>query len=60
MGRDQGSFVSEAQNKVTEHVHLPPSYRITWGGQFENQQRAMKRLMIIVPVSLLGIFVLLF
>lgn len=60
MGRDQGSFVSEAQKKVTEHVHLPPGYRITWGGQFENQQRAMKRLMIIVPVSLLGIFVLLF
>ncbi|WP_292979513.1 efflux RND transporter permease subunit [Nitrosomonas sp.] len=60
MGRDQGSFVSEAQKKVAEHIHLPPGYRITWGGQFENQQRAMKRLMIIVPVSLLGIFVLLF
>ncbi|WP_300172034.1 CusA/CzcA family heavy metal efflux RND transporter [uncultured Nitrosomonas sp.] len=60
MGRDQGSFVSEAQKKVAEHVHLPPGYRITWGGQFENQQRAMKRLMIIVPASLLGIFVLLF
>lgn len=60
MGRDQGSFVSEAQKKVAEHIHLPPGYRITWGGQFENQQRAMKRLMIIVPASLLGIFVLLF
>jgi len=60
MGRDQGSFVNEAQKKVAEHVHLPPGYRITWGGQFENQQRAMKRLMIIVPASLLGIFVLLF
>lgn len=60
MGRDQGSFVSEAQKKVAEQVHLPPGYRITWGGQFENQQRAMKRLMVIVPASLLGIFVLLF
>ncbi|SFU27677.1 cobalt-zinc-cadmium resistance protein CzcA [Nitrosomonas eutropha] len=60
MGRDLGSFINEAQKKVAEHVHLPPGYRITWGGQFENQQRAMKRLMIIVPVSLLGIFVLLF
>lgn len=60
MGRDQGSFVSEAQQRVDQYVHLPPGYRITWGGQFENQQRAMERLMIIVPASLLGIFILLF
>lgn len=60
MGRDQGSFVAEAQQKVSAAVHLPPGYRITWGGQFENQQRAMKRLMVIVPASLLGIFALLF
>lgn len=60
LGRDQGSFVKEAMAKVKAQVHLPPGYIITWGGQFENQQRAMKRLQIIVPLSLLMIFVLLF
>ncbi|MDY0049327.1 MAG: CusA/CzcA family heavy metal efflux RND transporter [Halothiobacillaceae bacterium] len=60
LGRDQGSFVAEAMQKVGEQVHLPPGYRLTWGGQFENQQRAMKRLSVIVPLSLAGIFVLLF
>lgn len=60
LGRDQGSFVAEAQQKVAEQVKLPPGYTITWGGQFENQQRAMKRLKIIVPISLFLIFSLLF
>ena len=60
VGRDQGSFVAEAQRKVDEQVRLPPGYYITWGGQFENQQRAMKRLQIIVPISLLLVFSLLF
>ena len=60
LGRDQGSFVNEAMNAVAAQVHLPPGYRITWGGQFENQQRAMKRLEFIVPVSLGLIFILLF
>ncbi len=59
-GRDQGSFIAEAMEKVNTWVHLPPGYRMTWGGQFENQQRAMKRLAVIVPLSVLGIFVLLF
>jgi cobalt-zinc-cadmium resistance protein CzcA len=58
--RDQGSFVAEAQQKVKAQVDLPPGYRIVWSGQFENQQRAMKRLAIIVPISLGLIFVLLF
>jgi cobalt-zinc-cadmium resistance protein CzcA len=58
--RDQGSFVAEAQQKVAEQVDLPPGYHIVWSGQFENQQRAMKRLYIIVPISLGLIFVLLF
>ena len=58
--RDQGSFVAEAQQKVAAQVDLPPGYRIVWSGQFENQQRAMKRLAIIVPISLGLIFVLLF
>jgi cobalt-zinc-cadmium resistance protein CzcA len=60
LGRDQGSFVAEAQRKVAEQVSLPPGYQITWGGQFENQQRAVKRLSVIVPVTCLMIFSLLF
>jgi cobalt-zinc-cadmium resistance protein CzcA len=60
IGRDQGSFVQEAMPKVAEQVALPPGYRIVWSGQFENQQRAMKRLAVIVPISLTLIFVLLF
>ncbi|MBS4098476.1 MAG: efflux RND transporter permease subunit [Sulfuricella sp.] len=59
-GRDQGSFVAEAMAKVKEQVVLPPGYYLTWGGQFENQQRAMKRLMVIVPLSAVMIFMLLF
>ncbi len=60
LGRDQGSFVAEAMIKVKEQVMLPPGYSITWGGQFENQQRAVKRLKVIVPLSIMMIFVLLF
>ena len=58
--RDQGSFVAEAQARVTKEVGLPPGYFITWGGQFENQQRALKRLQVIIPVSLFSMFALLF
>jgi cobalt-zinc-cadmium resistance protein CzcA len=60
-GRDIGSFVEEAKKKVA-HVEntLADGYRLTWGGQFENQQRAMKRLKIVVPVAILLIFVMLF
>ncbi len=60
LGRDQGSFVTEAMRRVADEVKLPSGYRITWGGQFENQKRATARLMIIVPLSLVGIFILLF
>lgn len=60
LGRDQGSFVAEAMQKVQAQVHLPPGYTMTWGGQFENQQRATRRLEVIVPLSAIGIFVLLF
>ena len=60
LGRDQGSFVAEAMEKVNAQVKLPPGYSMTWGGQFENQQRAIKRLKIIVPLSVLMIFILLF
>ncbi len=60
IGRDQGGFVAEAMAAVNDQVKLPPGYSITWGGQFENQQRALARLKIIVPLSVLMIFVLLF
>ena len=60
LGRDQGSFVEEAQRTVADQVKLPPGYSLTWGGQFENSQRATKRLMVIVPLTALLIFSLLF
>ncbi len=59
-GRDMGSFIEEAQKKVQEQVNLPPGYTLAWGGQFENQQRANQRLLVIVPLSALLIFSLLF
>ena len=60
VARDQGSFVAEAQKRVSDQIKLPPGYHITWGGQFENQQRAMARLKVVVPLSMLIIFCLLF
>lgn len=59
-GRDLGSFVAEARERIGRQVSLPPGYRLEWGGQFENQQRAMRRLAVIIPVTLLLIFFLLF
>ncbi len=59
-GRDEGSFVTEAQLAVAKAVALPPGYRIVWGGQFENQRRATARLAVIVPASIVLIFILLF
>lgn len=59
-GRDIGSFVQEAQAAVLRQVNLPTGYLVTWGGQFENQQRAQRRLTIIIPITLVLIFVLLF
>ena len=59
-GRDLGSFVAEAQRKMTEEVKLPAGYWIGWGGQFEQLASAAQRLMIVVPIALLLIFVLLF
>jgi len=58
-GRDVGSFVAEAQQRLASAVVIPTGYYITWGGQFENQQRATARLAVVVPLSLLIIFVLL-
>ena len=59
-GRDMVGFVEAAQQKVAAGLPLPQGYRMTWGGQFENQQRAAARLSVVVPVSLGLIFVLLF
>jgi cobalt-zinc-cadmium resistance protein CzcA len=60
-GRDMGSFVSEIQGALQELAQaLPTGYFIEYGGQFENQQRAMKRLGVVVPVSILLIFLMLF
>ncbi|MDD4019610.1 MAG: efflux RND transporter permease subunit, partial [Kiritimatiellae bacterium] len=60
-GRDMGSFVAETQSSLQELVRaLPPGYFIDYGGQFENQQRAMKRLGVVVPASILLIFLMLF
>ncbi|WP_422099327.1 efflux RND transporter permease subunit [Variovorax sp.] len=60
LGRDQGSFVEEAQRTVARQVALPPGYQLVWGGQFENSQRAAARLAVIVPFTALLIFSLLF
>ncbi len=59
-GRDIGSFVAEAKQKIKENVQLPAGYYLTWGGQFENQQRAMNKLMIIGPIAVGLILLLLF
>ncbi|MGH9367083.1 MAG: efflux RND transporter permease subunit [Thermoanaerobaculia bacterium] len=59
-GRDLAGFVSEAQKAVARQVKLPPGYRLEWGGQFENFQRASKRLTLVVPLALFLILLLLF
>ena len=59
-GRDIGGFVAEAKQKIKERVKLPAGYYLTWGGQFENQQRAMNKLMIIAPVAIGLILLLLY
>jgi heavy metal efflux system protein len=60
MGRDIESIVAEAQQKIAKQIKLPPSYHIIWGGSFENMQRAMARLKIIVPMTIVLIFILLY
>jgi len=59
-GRDLQGFVAEAQRQIAKQVELPSGYYVTWGGQFENLQRATARLLIVVPLALFLIFVLLF
>jgi cobalt-zinc-cadmium resistance protein CzcA len=59
-GRDVKSFVAEGREKIAAQVKLPEGYTIEWGGQFENMERANRRLMFVVPMALALIFVLLF
>ena len=59
-GRDIGSFVADARERVSAGVALPAGYRVEWGGQFENQARAAARLTLVVPLSIAIIFLLLF
>lgn len=59
-GRDIGSFVAEAEDRIAAAVQLPMGYYMRWGGQFENQQRATRRLAVVVPLSVAIIFILLY
>jgi cobalt-zinc-cadmium resistance protein CzcA len=59
-GRDMGSVVADMKARVAKNVKIADSYAVTWSGEFENQERAMQRLGVVVPISLLLIFVLLF
>jgi cobalt-zinc-cadmium resistance protein CzcA len=59
-GRDIGGFVAEAQERIAKAVRFPPGYYTEWGGAFENQRRAMRTLIIIVPLTILLILVLLY
>ena len=59
-GRDIGRFVDEAQREIEENVVLPPEYSLKWGGQFELQQRANRRLALITPITLVLVALLLF
>ncbi len=58
--RDLGSLVAEAQSKVNAQVHLPTGYRLEWTGSFENEKRAVRRLAVVVPITIAAIFFLLF
>ena len=59
-GRDMGGLVAELQQRINDEIDMPPGYSVVFGGQFENQQRAQARLMIVVPISLGLIFLLLY
>ncbi len=58
--RDIGSFVAEAKKAIAEADSLPPGYRVTWGGQYKLQQQANRRLLVVVPITLVLIFILLY
>jgi cobalt-zinc-cadmium resistance protein CzcA len=58
--RDMGSVVEDMKARLQKNVVIPPDYKLTWSGEFENQERAMQRLSVVVPLSFLLIFILLF
>jgi cobalt-zinc-cadmium resistance protein CzcA len=59
-GRDQGGFVHDAQGRFDREIQLPQGYRVEWGGQFENLQRARRRLAMVLPMTVALIFAFLF
>ena len=59
-GRDMGGLVEELDQRIKSEIELPPGYSVVFGGQYENQQRAQERLMVVVPISLVLIFLLLY
>jgi cobalt-zinc-cadmium resistance protein CzcA len=59
-GRDLGSTVEEAMRKVEQQVTLPVGYRVSWAGEYESQQRSERRLLIVIPVTILLIFIILY
>jgi Cu(I)/Ag(I) efflux system membrane protein CusA/SilA len=59
-GRDIGGYVADAQRAVREQVEMPPGYYVTWSGQFEYMQRAIEKLKVVIPLTLLIVFVLLY
>ena len=59
-GRDVGSFVAEASDRIAAEVSLPEGYRVEWGGQYQHQQTALERLSLLVPLSIAAIFLLLY
>lgn len=58
--RDMGSFVNEGQKAIADHIELETGYFVTWGGQFELQQQANQRLMLVIPVTLFLVFLMVF
>jgi cobalt-zinc-cadmium resistance protein CzcA len=59
-GRDLGSAVEEAMSRVQEQVKLPVGYHLNWSGEYESQKRSQKRLMVVLPITILAIFVILY
>ncbi len=59
-GRDIGSYVADAKKAVTSEVSFPPGYYVTWSGQFEYMERAIEKMKVVIPVTLLSIFLLLY
>src|SRR3984885_5735804 len=59
-GRDLGSVIADAEKRVGSEIHLPRGYRMEWTGSFENEQRAVRRLLVVIPITFVAIFFVLF